>query len=62
MWSDMYSDFENVSDRDSIHRSVTVTDLRQNKDYTTYYSNWTRLIVIGVVPMLLLIYFNYKVT
>ncbi len=29
--------------------------------YITYYQHWTRLIAIGIIPMLLIIYFNYKV-
>ena len=41
---------------------VAVTDLRRDPDYTIYYTNWTRLLIIGIIPMALLIYFNYKVS
>ena len=40
---------------------IVVTSLRRNQYYVIYYTNWTRLILIGVLPILLLIYFNYKV-
>ena len=40
---------------------IVVTPLRRNPYYAIYYTNWTRLILIGVLPILLLIYFNYKV-
>ena len=41
---------------------ITTTPLRRDPYYTIYYTNWTRLILIGVLPILLLIYFNYKVS
>ena len=41
--------------------AVRVTWLRKDPDYTIYYNNWTRLIVIGIAPVILLMYFNYKV-
>lgn len=41
--------------------SIGVTDLRKDADYTIYYNNWTRFIFIGVLPVWLLIFFNYKV-
>jgi hypothetical protein len=50
-------DFDDISYE---HR-IAVTALRKNPDYTIYYNNWTRLFVIGIVPTILLIYFNYKV-
>ena len=40
---------------------IGVTELRQNQDYVMYYTNWTRLVLIGIVPTVLLVYFNYKV-
>ena len=40
---------------------ITVTDLRRNPDYAIYYNNWTRLVVLGIIPFAMLVYFNYKV-
>lgn len=40
---------------------IFVTELRQSKEYVIYYTNWTRLILISIIPTVLLIYFNYKV-
>jgi len=40
---------------------IMVTELRKNKNYTVYYQNWTRLFVLGLVPMLLLIFLNVRV-
>lgn len=38
-----------------------MTELRKNPFYAIYYNNWTRLIVLGIIPAAMLIYFNYKV-
>lgn len=40
---------------------IDTTELRKDAFYIIYYINWTRLILIGIVPMTMLIYFNYKV-
>ena len=40
---------------------IEVTDFRKNTYYTIYYTNWTRLLIMGIIPTVLLIYFNYKV-
>ena len=40
---------------------VQVTNLRKHPDYAIFYTTWTRLFIIGIIPTLLLIYFNYKV-
>ena len=47
----------------SIHKEVelTITDLRNDPTYIIYYTNWTRLFAIGLIPTTMLIYFNYKV-
>ena len=29
--------------------------------YVTYYNQWARLFVMGFIPAVMLIYFNYKV-
>ena len=42
-------------------KGIAVTDLRRNPAYTKYYNNWTRLLLNGIIPFILLIYFNYKV-
>ena len=38
-----------------------VTNLRDNPDYIRYYINWTRLVTTGIIPVALLIYFNYGI-
>ena len=38
----------------------TTTVLRRNPNYAIYYNNWTRLLVLGIIPAGMLIYFNYK--
>ena len=40
---------------------VATTELRDDPNYIVYYTNWTRLVAIGLVPTVMLIYFNYKV-
>merc|ERR1719232_693026 len=40
---------------------IEVTDFRKNTYYTIYYTNWTRLLIMGIIPTVLLIYFNYKI-
>ena len=37
------------------------TTMRKNPDYITYYKNWARLLVLGVIPVILLTYLNYNV-
>ena len=40
---------------------LEVTPLRKDPDYAIYYNNWTRLVVLGIIPFAMLVYFNYKV-
>ena len=40
---------------------LDVTPLRKDPDYAIYYNNWARLAVLGIVPFLLLVYFNTKI-
>lgn len=40
---------------------LEVTDFRKNPNYAIYYNNWTRLIVLGIIPFCLLVYFNSKI-
>jgi hypothetical protein len=40
---------------------IEVTPLRKDPDYAIYYNNWARLAVLGIVPFLLLVYFNTKI-
>ena len=58
---DSLSDIANSSEIVHYDIYVTTTELRQDPYYIIYYTNWTRLILIGIFPILLLIYFNYKV-
>ena len=41
---------------------IGVTDLRSNANYMIYYTQWTQLFVKAIIPTVLLIYFNYKVS
>ena len=41
--------------------SLMVTDLRLNPDYAIYYNNWTRLAVLGIIPAVMLVFFNAKI-
>ena len=41
--------------------TIETTPLRQNLNYVIYYIYWTRLFAMGILPTILLIYFNYKV-
>ena len=38
----------------------SVTDLRRNITYSTI-TNWTRLIFMGALPLVIIVYFNIKV-
>ena len=45
----------------SMVSEIDVTELRKNPTYAIYYNCWARIIVTGLIPIVLLIYFNYKV-
>jgi len=40
---------------------LEVTDFRKNPNYAIYCNNWTRLMVLGIIPFCLLVYFNSKI-
>ena len=40
---------------------VTFTQLRQNPLYITYYTTLTRLLLLGIFPLSLLMFFNYRI-
>lgn len=40
---------------------IRATELRKNVNYAIYFNNWARLLVLGIIPAAMLIYFNYKV-
>ena len=40
---------------------LSVTELRTNPDYAIYYNNWTRLAVLGIIPAVMLVFFNTKI-
>ena len=40
---------------------IGITPLRNNPYYTIYYINWIRFFILGIIPTVLLIYFNYKI-
>ena len=41
---------------------IGVTELRSDANYMIYYTQWTQLFVKAIIPTVLLIYFNYKVS
>ena len=41
--------------------SIGVTRLRMNPDYITYYWMWTRLLITGIIPFVLLALLNAKI-
>jgi hypothetical protein len=41
--------------------TIDITSLRKNPDYAIYYHNWARLAVLGIVPFVMLVYFNTKI-
>ena len=43
------------------NEDASLTALGRNPNYIIYYKGWTTLILIEILPVLLLIYFNYKV-
>lgn len=40
---------------------LKASELRTNPEYFTYYNNWTRLAILGIIPATLLIFFNAKI-
>ena len=40
---------------------IAPTDLRLNDDYTKHYNQNLRIIFTGLIPLLALVYFNYKI-
>ena len=38
-----------------------VTELRLDPNYVIYYINWARLIVLGIIPVGAVLFFNVKV-
>ena len=37
------------------------TDLRVDPDYAIYYNNFTRLAILGIIPVFMLLFFNAKI-
>ena len=40
---------------------LMVTELRLDPSYAIYYNNWTRLAVLGIIPAVMLVFFNAKI-
>ena len=40
---------------------IHATGLRKNEAYAIYYNSWTRLIFLGILPTLVLVYFNLQI-
>jgi hypothetical protein len=40
---------------------VCLLRLRTDPDYAIYYSNWARFLVLGLLPFILLVFFNTKI-
>ena len=54
--SDVFVDYD-----DGGSSSIDITALRKNPDYVIYYHNWARLAVLGIIPFVMLVYFNTKI-
>ena len=52
-------EFDNRTGKYEPH--LAVTDLRLNPDYSIYYNNFTRLAILGIIPVVMLIFFNSKI-
>eukprot|EP00092_Neocalanus_flemingeri_P036969 GFUD01040248.1.p1 GENE.GFUD01040248.1~~GFUD01040248.1.p1 ORF type:complete len:384 (+),score=91.46 GFUD01040248.1:150-1301(+) len=50
-----------VYDTISGNSKIGITELRYDRNYVIYYQNWFRFLVLGLVPMLLLIFLNLRV-
>jgi len=46
---------------DGENSRILPTEMRFDRNYSIYYQNWTRFLVLGLVPMLLLIFLNVRV-
>ena len=40
---------------------LSVTELRKNTNYNFYYENMARLVLLGIIPLCLLSYWNYNI-
>ena len=40
---------------------LTVTELRLSPEYSIVYNNWIRLVITGIIPFILLVFFNAKI-
>jgi len=53
--------FESKVVYDGENSMIELTELRRDMNYAVYYQNWTRFFVLGLVPMILLIFLNVRV-
>ena len=54
--------FYNVSAAgDQLKPIIKPSKLRLDSDYMFYYNNWARLVVLGIVPFAMLVFFNTKI-
>ena len=51
----------NTAIEEAIQPFIEITDLRKNRAYSFYYVNLATLIVQGIVPLVLLAYWNYNI-
>ena len=58
----IYQDDENLTKNvTTANVIIKVTNLRLDPYYSIYYNNWARLMVLGVIPFVLVVFFNVKV-
>ena len=50
----------NLINNHEIEAAIRVTPLRTHPAYSAY-NNWSRLIVLGIIPFALLVFFNTKI-
>jgi len=40
---------------------IEITDMRKSFEYTLYYQHWTRFLILGIIPLILLTFLNFRI-
>ena len=63
-WTPVESNSTNLTESEAeieYKMEFEISELRDNPNYIHYYVNWTRLLTTGLIPMVMLIYFNFGI-
>ena len=63
-WTPVESNSTNLTESETeieYKMEFEISELRDNPNYIHYYVNWTRLLTTGLIPMVMLIYFNFGI-